>query len=153
HGSESYDRNNDEIFDDSGASDDEDSQLDPQFLAERKKNKIKQTRKQIGVKKHARKVLEAASSTTAPLPHPSSAESRSIIDFVKHMMGCASRGFEHPYAPSAAELEIWKSWAPDREDQIQKHLDSVIQQKNPNNSAEKAFLISQELAKIKRADL
>ncbi|KAA1078339.1 hypothetical protein PGT21_033803 [Puccinia graminis f. sp. tritici] len=142
-----------ELFDNSEESDGEgeDSQLDPQFLAQRKITKQRDTQKQKEAGKHKKRVHDVA--TTVDLPHSSSAISRSITDFTKFMMGCSSRNFQLPSPPAENEVQIWQDWIVERKDVIQKHLDAYIERKQPQTKAEKNFLVNQELTRIKRAIL
>lgn len=127
------------------------SHLEPQFLAKRKKAKQVENQKKKSSTQQAKKILNAA--TASRLPHSSSAESRSVIEFVKFMMGCPSRKFELPPEPTVEEVEAWENWVPDREEMINRHLESYLARKQPQSQAEKEFLISQELQKIKKAPI
>ncbi|PLW53019.1 hypothetical protein PCANC_10734 [Puccinia coronata f. sp. avenae] len=141
-----------EFFDRSDASDNAgESHLEPQFLAKRKKAKQVENQKKKSSTQQAKKILNAA--TASRLPHSSSAESRSVIEFVKFMMGCPSRKFELLPEPTVEEVEAWENWVPDREEMINRHLESYLARKQPQSQAEKEFLISQELQKIKKAPI
>ncbi|OAV88055.1 hypothetical protein PTTG_12270 [Puccinia triticina 1-1 BBBD Race 1] len=140
-----------EILEHSGDSDAEESRLDPQFTAKRRKAKQNESQKNKNANKLAKKLHNAA--TASKLPHSSTAESRSVVDFVKYMMGCSSRNIERPSPPSMEEIQAWESWSETNQAMIEQHLAAYVERKQPQNEGERSFLINQELRKIKKYDL
>ncbi|EFP93529.2 uncharacterized protein PGTG_18943 [Puccinia graminis f. sp. tritici CRL 75-36-700-3] len=141
------------LSDESDESDNEEDNphIEPQLHAQKKKRNQKKNEKNRIVKQQTKKVLEVA--TTSQLPSHTSTESRSIVEFVKFMMGCPSRNFELPPAPTPQEVETWTHWADNRQEQITNHLDRYIERKNPKNATERKFLVTQELQRIKQMAL
>ncbi|KAI9618377.1 hypothetical protein KEM48_006743 [Puccinia striiformis f. sp. tritici PST-130] len=57
-------------------------------------------------------------STTADLPDHRSKLSKSIVDFIKGMIGCAGMKFKLPLSPSQEEIEQWSGWLDTRQDAV-----------------------------------
>ncbi|KNZ48736.1 hypothetical protein VP01_544g9 [Puccinia sorghi] len=129
--------------------DQEDNEPDPKFLIQSTKDKAKANRENAKALKYSKKILSL--STSSELPHHASSLSRSIVDFVKGMMGCAGTKFRLPLPPSKEEIQQWQSWLDSRQKAIHSAINTQSMHYNIQNDTKKNIMIRNNSRELKQS--
>ncbi|POW12829.1 hypothetical protein PSHT_07965 [Puccinia striiformis] len=90
-------------------------------------------------------------STTADLPDHRSKLSKSIVDFIKGMIGCAGMKFKLPLSPSQEEIEQWSGWLDTRQDAVTSGISTLSKKDKATKKSEIKMVIRNHSQKLKKA--